>query len=86
MENVKKKPKKKWFKKGTEALGWEASDTQSHRRKVALRSRGGDYLAAARALQALANVQAKQNPGVAAKARQDAKFFFRMHKIKQGRR
>lgn len=82
---MKKRPKKIWFKKG-ETLGWEATDTQSQRRKVALRSRGGDHLAVARALQALANVQSKQNPGVASKARGDAKFFFRMHKIKQSRR
>lgn len=76
---------KKQFKKG-EPLGWEATDTQSHRRKVALRSRGGDYLATARALQAVANAQQRRNPSVAGKAEKDAEFFFRMHKMKQGRR
>jgi len=75
--------KKRWFEPG-EPLGWVADDPMDKRRRIALRHRGGDYLATARALLALANVQKRINPAVSRKARADANYFFRMHK-KTGR-
>lgn len=70
---------KRWFEPG-EPLGWRADDPMSKRRRIALKNRGGDYLAAGRALLALANVQRKINPDVSRKARSDADYFFRMHR------
>lgn len=74
--------KKKWFEAG-EPLGWSKDLSVSERRKRALKSRGGDALAAGRALQALANVT--QDPETKAKAQADAKYFFSLHKRTKGR-
>ena len=58
-------------------MGWRKAQPMETRRRLALKAHGGNILATARALQALANVQSRINPTVAAKARADAKYFFR---------
>jgi len=79
-----KKKVVRWFTSG-EPLGWRHSDSQTKRRRVALASRGGDLLAAGRALQALSNVNKQRNPGVARKARADAQYFFAKYRAKKAR-
>lgn len=70
--------RKRWFEPG-EPLGWRKEMPVNKRRGIALRNRGGDYLATARALQALANVTTDQEAKV--KARLDASYFFNKHKM-----
>ena len=72
-------PKSERWYKPTTKTGWEAGMPMGKRRKLVLRAHGRDYLAAARGMQALANIQAKTNPDVARKARADAKYFFRVY-------
>lgn len=67
----------RWFVAGEE-LGWRKGMQMEKRRRVALKNRGGDYLATGRALQALANVTAdKRTKELASK---DAAYFFKEHK------
>ena len=72
----KKKPATKWFEPGR-STGWSKDDSQAVRRRTILSSRRGNYLKAARALQALANVT-KDNE-TARKAHSDALYFYGMH-------
>lgn len=67
----------RWFKAG-EPLGWEKDMPAKERREIALESRGGDYLATARALQALANVT--RDKKTKQKSLADAGYFFGMHR------
>lgn len=78
-------PKKKvvrWFTAGA-PLGWRKEDSQTKRRQVALRNRGGKLLATARALQALSNVT--RDSETRQKARADAQYFFAQYRKKQAR-
>jgi len=74
------KKKEKWFEAG-EPLGWRKSDSKEKRRRIALKNRGGDLLATARALTALANVT--QDKETVKKARQDAKYFYDRYRKKK---
>lgn len=58
-------------------MNWHKNLPASTRRRRAVSSHKGDVLAAARALQALANVTTDR--GTAAAARQDAKALFALH-------
>lgn len=75
----------KWFEAG-EATGWQASDSQEKRIRTIVKSRSGDLLAAGRALVALSNVQAKQNPTVSRKAKSDADLLLKRYKKTKRRR
>jgi hypothetical protein len=69
----------KWFEAGKK-LNWSKDLSQTVRRRNALNSRKGNYLATARALQALANVT--QDAETKRKAAGDAKYFFhRYHMV-----
>lgn len=74
------KKTERWFTAGKE-LGWRKDDSETKRRRVALRKRNGSYLKTARALQALANVT--QDKETKRKARSDARYFFDMHRKKK---
>ena len=67
----------KWYEHG-KSLGWSKDDSQAKRRAAALRSRKGDALKAAKALQGLANVTTDYD--TKRKARADAIYFFNLHK------
>ena len=58
--------------------GWHKNDNIWTRRKKALRAHKGDLLAAARALQALANVTV--DTSTAREAALDARYFYRMNR------
>ena len=79
------KKKVKWSKGMSfgKPTGWRKEDTQAKRRRTALRSRGGDLLATARGLQALANLT--QDECTSRKAAADAHYFFAQYKKKQSR-
>ena len=66
----------RWFEAGKK-LGWHKNDSEEVRRGNALRSRDGNELATARALNALANVT--KNPETKRKARADANYFFKLY-------
>ncbi len=73
--------KTKWFEPNSKSLDWHKEDSQTTRRRNALRSRKGNFLATARALQALANVTTDEQ--TEQKARSDAKYFFhRYHMVR----
>lgn len=74
----KSKDPNKWFDPGRH-LGWSKSDSQKVRRDNALRSRRGNALKTGRALLALSNVTRDEE--TSRKARADALYFFRQHKI-----
>jgi hypothetical protein len=80
MPNRNKNPNK-WFEAGR-SLGWHKDDSQQTRRRAALKSRRGNYLKTARALQSISNVT--QDRETARKAKADAEYFFMMHR-KTGR-
>lgn len=67
----------RWFAAG-EPLGWRKTDSMAKRRRIALRNRGGDKLATARALQALANVT--EDSETRRKAEADAQYFYRQYR------
>ncbi len=71
-----KKPEQ-WFESGKK-LNWRKTESQSNRRDAALKSRRGNPLKAARALQALANVT--QDGDTKRKARADATYFFNINR------
>jgi hypothetical protein len=73
----------KWFKPG-KPLNWCKTDSQSQRRREALKARKGDYLATARALQSLANVN--QDSETKRKAEGDSKYFRKMYYVKKNRK
>jgi hypothetical protein len=72
----------RWFNPGA-PTGWRQRDSAEKRRRIVLRSRHGDNLAAGRALLALANVNKGRNPETYRKARADADYFFRRHRSKR---
>jgi len=59
--------------------GWKADMSAEERRRRVKSAHKGDLLASARSMQALSNVQHRINPGVAAKAKADADYFFRLN-------
>jgi len=63
----------RWYHPKVET-GWEKDMPAEERRKLMLDAHGGDYLAAARALQALANVT--QDRTTRARAAADARYFY----------
>lgn len=69
-----------WFRSGKK-LGWSKDDTQATRRRNALKSRKGNYLKAARALMALANVT--RDVDTKRKSRADSLYFYQMNKRNQ---
>ena len=76
----------RWFAPGSK-LNWVKTDSQTKRRGNALAARHGDALAAARALQALSNINSssKGDAETHRKALADAKYFFRLHAKKKKR-
>jgi hypothetical protein len=72
---------KYWFHPG-ETIGWHKSKPQAARLRLAVQGKHGDVLAAARALQALANVT--KDAGTKRAAAADAKVLYARHK-KTGR-
>lgn len=62
-----------WYEPKVE-MNWHKTDAQKTRRARALRAHGGDVLATARALQALANVTS--DSPTEREARKDARYFF----------
>ena len=67
----------KWYEHNVE-MNWHKDDPAETRRANALKASKGNELAAARALQALANVTADRDTARLAKA--DADYFFAKHK------
>jgi hypothetical protein len=70
--------RKKWYKPATRHTGWTKADPPGVRRRKALKAHDSDKLATARSLQALSNIS--QDEATKRKAREDAKYFYRMHK------
>ena len=68
----------KWYHRKTTETGWEKDMPTEERRNLMLDAHGGDYLSAARALQALANVTRDRE--TKAKAASDAVFFYTEYK------
>ena len=66
-------------------MGWKADMPAGKRRRLAKKAHKGDLLATGRSMIALANVQHRINPSVAAKAKADANYFFRLY-AKRGRK
>jgi hypothetical protein len=73
---MSKKKVIKWFEAG-KSLNWHKTDGQTKRRENALKSRKGNLLKTARALQSLANVTIDEE--TKRKARADAIFFFKKY-------
>lgn len=67
----------KFFKPSVHT-GWHKNDPLKSRRSKVLRAHKGNYLSAARSMQALANVS--QDPATARQAGLDARYFYRMNK------
>lgn len=78
----KKTPKEKKFFKPRVKSGWHASDPPKVRRQKLLKSHKGNYLAAARAKQELANVST--DPKTVKAAQADADYFFKKHRQLKG--
>ena len=78
-----KKNGKKWFQPG-KPLNWSKKDSQTKRRREALKARKGDYLAAARGLQALANLS--KDAETRRKSEGDAKYFRKLYDVKKKRK
>jgi hypothetical protein len=81
------KKKELWFqpeKWKSKPLGWRKDDTQEKRRHIAMRNRGNNPLKAARALQALANVNKGKNGDTETrrKAQLDADYFYKLNREK----
>ena len=70
------KKTKQWFQPGAPS-GWKKSQPAAARRSLVLKAHGGDYLASARAKQALANVT--RDPETERKSQADAEYFFRKY-------
>lgn len=64
-------------------LGWSKGDTQKRRRQSVLRAKKGDVLAAARAMQYLANIS--DDGDTQRKAAADAKHFRKLYQVKKRR-
>jgi hypothetical protein len=67
----------KWYQHNVE-MNWHKDETAETRRANALKAHKGDELAAARALQALANVTT--DPETSRLAKSDADYFFTKHR------
>lgn len=74
---------KRWFNPQVDT-GWEKTQPEAERRVNVLTAHGGDELASGRAMQALANVTTDRETKRA--ARDDAKYFYRIHKEMPRRR
>lgn len=70
------KNKEKWFKPG-KSLNWSKDASLSCRRRSALKSRQGNALRTARALQAVSNVTKDKATKIAAAV--DARYFYKIH-------
>ena len=66
-----------WFEPSVES-GWRKNMSASERRSLVLQAHGGDILAAARAMNALANVTTDSATKTAARA--DAKYFYALYR------
>jgi len=71
-------PKSEQFYHPKVEMGWHKGQSATIRRRLALKAHGGDSLATARALQALANVTT--DSATARLARQDALYFYGKHR------
>lgn len=71
-------PQVQFFHPQVTGTGWRKDAPQEERRRDMLRAHGGDALATARALQALANVS--QDPATKRAAAADAAYFYKRHK------
>lgn len=71
------KTKEKWFEPGTK-MNWSKDDSQTTRRRNALKSRRGNLLRTARGLMALSNVT--QDKETQRKSRADALYFYAKHR------
>jgi hypothetical protein len=72
---------RQWFQgaiEGSKPLGWRKDMGQRQRIAVAVKNRRGDTLAAARALNALANVTTDTD--TKRKARADASYLYKMYR------
>ena len=65
-----------WYEHGPET-GWKKDMPADKRRRILSKAYKGDYLKAARAKQALANVN--PDPATRRAAKADAKYFFDLH-------
>lgn len=73
---------RKWFRPKIRS-GWKKSYPAGKRRRLELKARHGDYLSAARAKQALANVTRDKETKKKAKA--DADYFYALHRKRKRR-
>ena len=65
-----------WFESQV-PTGWDKDHPEAARRVKVLSSHGGDELASARAMQAIANVTTDRETKIEARA--DARYFYRIH-------
>lgn len=68
----------KFFSPKIYDTGWHKDKAIGQRRLSMLKAHKGNYLTAAKALQALSNVT--RDPGTKKAARADARYFYNMHK------
>ena len=68
---------KKWFVAGTKS-GWHKDMPKGKRRSLVLRAHNQNFLSAARAKQALANVT--KDKATKKAAREDALYFYNLHR------
>ena len=83
---TKAERKERWFAAG-KPTGWRKDEKQSTRIRKVLKSRNGNVLAAARALNALANVNSgpEGDKETARKARADARKLFARYRRKKSK-
>ena len=74
---AKKKSAEKWFEAG-KPLNWHKGDSQTARRRNALKARKGNLLTTAKALMALSNVTT--DPETKRKARAESLYFYARNK------
>lgn len=74
---------KRWYRPGVET-GWQKDQPESERRTKVLTAHKGDELASARSMQALANITTDRATRL--KAREDARYFYRIHREMPRRR
>jgi hypothetical protein len=74
---MKKRKNEKWFEPKADT-GWDKDLPMETRRTLMLKAHGGDPLASARALLALANVT--EDKETREDARKDADYFFKIHR------
>ncbi len=77
----------RWFAPGkrlaTNKAEYHIDEPATTRRRVALKSRGGDVLATARSLQYVANVNKRKNPKAHKIMAEDAKYFYNLYNKKR---